>query len=432
MKRIHILLFTFLTIFSCEKDISLILPIDNKQVEKLIIAATGGMLNTSDSIKLIIPSYALPSDGNVFVGRTGNEPTSVPNEDLQIIGKPITIKIPSDSILKPIQLSFPVNSSSISSDNYFIFLYNGSTYFPIEYSLIGETVKVNIDIINWETTEKKNTTLISEIIIIALIAKQTPPSAEMGLKEISIEDGKMNFNIPNASPSSKILLLVHGWTGRPTVWDELIPKIQEETSPSYTDIWTFGYNSSWSINYNAELLAQYLETYANGSHVDIVAHSMGGLVSRSMIEQFNGAQYINKLITLGTPHKGSPLAVLRYMLGEIVKSSGIDQEYILYDYTSQGFNDLNTNSTFIQQMEKLESPPLPYYAIAATNYPSLWKKVSNFILPGPDDGVVSVSSALGVQGAVTPDLIVQIPVAIAHLKMTKNDPIYEQIISYLE
>jgi len=103
---------------------------ESKQVQQNVIAAVGATLTTSDSLKLVIPPNALPNDGTVFLGRTGTEPTSVPNTYLRIVGNPITIKIPSDSIIKPILLSFPVLSTSISTDNYFIFLYNGSTYFP--------------------------------------------------------------------------------------------------------------------------------------------------------------------------------------------------------------------------------------------------------------------------------------------------------------
>jgi hypothetical protein len=40
--------------------------------------------------------------------------------------------------------------------------------------------------------------------------------------------------------------------------------------------------------------------------VDIVAHSMGGLVAREYIETLNGGKNIDQLITLGTPHNGSP------------------------------------------------------------------------------------------------------------------------------
>jgi len=41
------------------------------------------------------------------------------------------------------------------------------------------------------------------------------------------------------------------------------------------------------------------------SHVDIVAHSMGGLVARACIRARGGASGIGRLITLGTPHQGT-------------------------------------------------------------------------------------------------------------------------------
>jgi pimeloyl-ACP methyl ester carboxylesterase len=427
MKRIPVLLSALLVVFACEKEISLKSLIHNKTVEKAVIAAAGAILNTSDSIKLIIPSNALLSDGVVFVGRTGDEPASVPNKDLQIFGIPFTIKIPSDSIIKPIQVSFPVNSNAIPPDNFFIFLYNGSTYFPVEYSLNEGIVNVTIDIINWEPGGMKNTALVSEIIIITLVVKQTPQLKEMGLNKVTIDqNGTMSYHDPSASPSSKILLLVHGWTGRPTVWDSLLCRIKTETNPTFSEYWTFGYNSSWSIEDNAELLDQYLQEYSNGATIDIVAHSMGGLVSRSMIEQYNGAQYIDKLIMLGTPHQGSPLAVMRDYLGTLVASDDLS-DYNLYNYFTQGFEDLNTTSEYINQMMKLTQPAIPYYVIAATCRTDWNKKIE-----GPDDGIVGVSSALGVPGAVKPDAPFDMPYDEAHRKMTRYEPIYDQVLEYLK
>lgn len=44
--------------------------------------------------------------------------------------------------------------------------------------------------------------------------------------------------------------------------------------------------------------------------VDIIAHSMGGLDARWYIEKLGGSEYVDKLITLGTPHNGTYLAYL--------------------------------------------------------------------------------------------------------------------------
>jgi pimeloyl-ACP methyl ester carboxylesterase len=405
--------------------------VTNIKVEKSIDKAIGGTLTTPEGAVLSIPPNALPASGNVYFGTSGREPTSVSNQNLQIFGNSFTLGLPADSLLNPIQLSFPKPTISVPLENYCLFLYNGNTYYPIEYAINGDTITAIIDKINWETSRGLNKRqILGEIFIFNLILKQTPPAAEMGLKEVTISSGDLEYSTPTANANSKILLLIHGWISRPNVWKTIIQKIKLETNPAYTNIWTFGYNSSWSINTNAHLLAQALSQHLNGAKVDIVAHSMGGLISRSMIEQNNGAQYVNKLITLGTPHQGSPLAAIRGLLGSMVTFESGITGYIIYNYFTQGFRDLDINSTYIQQMKTLSQPMIPYYAIASTNNPSLCHWSTDDILPGPDDGVVTEVSAHGVPGAIFPTSV-NIPVALAHIQMTENDLVYSQILMYL-
>jgi pimeloyl-ACP methyl ester carboxylesterase len=69
----------------------------------------------------------------------------------------------------------------------------------------------------------------------------------------------------------------------------------------------------------AEKLAQKIEEVRNESKiskVDLVAHSMGGLIARHYIESSNYDEDIDQLITLGTPHRGSPEAYLKWEAGE--------------------------------------------------------------------------------------------------------------------
>lgn len=47
-------------------------------------------------------------------------------------------------------------------------------------------------------------------------------------------------------------------------------------------------------------------TAASGTTLDIVAHSMGGLVSRWMIERVPSSPPVARLVTAGTPNGGSP------------------------------------------------------------------------------------------------------------------------------
>lgn len=43
--------------------------------------------------------------------------------------------------------------------------------------------------------------------------------------------------------------------------------------------------------------------------IDIVAHSMGGLVARYYVKRLGGDRYVRSLVTLGTPHHGTSMAI---------------------------------------------------------------------------------------------------------------------------
>ncbi len=79
----------------------------------------------------------------------------------------------------------------------------------------------------------------------------------------------------------------------------------------YDAILTFDYeNLGTSIGENARLLGERLAAVGvspgGGRRLDIVAHSMGGLVSRWFIEMDRGNEVVRKLVMLGTPNAGSP------------------------------------------------------------------------------------------------------------------------------
>ncbi len=62
-----------------------------------------------------------------------------------------------------------------------------------------------------------------------------------------------------------------------------------------------------SIGERAAVLKNFLDTDLRGQNVNIVAHSLGGLDARYAISIL-GAKQIVSLTTIGTPHRGSPLA----------------------------------------------------------------------------------------------------------------------------
>jgi hypothetical protein len=121
-----------------------------------------------------------------------------------------------------------------------------------------------------------------------------------------------------------------------------------------------------SIAENARELESYIK-YAqedrNAWHVDIVAHSMGGLISRYYISQImpgntpDGRPKVGKLVMLGTPNQGSPCADVMQFAFEMVGKNVEAVRQLQQDYVA-GFNRINTNRKGVK-FSVLAGDPLP-------------------------------------------------------------------------
>jgi uncharacterized protein (DUF2132 family) len=174
------------------------------------------------------------------------------------------------------------------------------------------------------------------------------------------------------------------------------------------------YNSGRHVSQNGEefsaLLARESEPF---SDLVLVAHSMGGLVSRAAIHaaESTGEAWRHKLralVTLGTPHHGAPLErggnVLETILGITKYSAPLRA---LGEIRSAGVTDLRFGSVvqadwkdrdrFAPGTDPRTPTPLPEgvrcYAVAAT--PAAERPAPLAEADLPSDGLVPVPSALG-------------------------------------
>ena len=82
------------------------------------------------------------------------------------------------------------------------------------------------------------------------------------------------------------------------------------------------YRSTGSLEALALRLKREIDAHVQGGRVDLVAHSMGGLVARFYLQRLGGARRVDRLVTLGTPHRGThaanfvPSALVRQLLPE--------------------------------------------------------------------------------------------------------------------
>ncbi|GAB1542209.1 hypothetical protein NUACC21_48830 [Scytonema sp. NUACC21] len=135
--------------------------------------------------------------------------------------------------------------------------------------------------------------------------------------KVTYEANKENIKALVAK-AQNIILFIHGIIGDTESIAPCINKAkvkvdgQESTLREHYDLaLTFDYeNIQTTIEENARLLGQRLQEVGlgpnHGKELHIVAHSMGGLVSRWFIEREGGNQVVQHLVMLGTPNAGSP------------------------------------------------------------------------------------------------------------------------------
>ena len=139
-----------------------------------------------------------------------------------------------------------------------------------------------------------------------------------GTHQLKLIDFERNFKIDEIleiknklENCQKPLLLIHGIIGNTKKMLELGKEVYY--SKKYDAVLTFNYeNLNTPIDTTAGELLDYLKLVGIGKNkkVSILAHSMGGLVSRSLIEQMNGKDLVEKLVLVGTPNLGSKFAGL--------------------------------------------------------------------------------------------------------------------------
>jgi triacylglycerol esterase/lipase EstA (alpha/beta hydrolase family) len=106
------------------------------------------------------------------------------------------------------------------------------------------------------------------------------------------------------------VVLLHGFAMNRTNWLWVGRRLaQRGVGPLYGAT----YFSPQSVRASAQKLKGFVErTLAreDAGRVDIVAHSLGGVVARYYIERLGGARRVGRLVTIGSPHRGTLLGRL--------------------------------------------------------------------------------------------------------------------------
>jgi hypothetical protein len=150
--------------------------------------------------------------------------------------------------------------------------------------------------------------------------------------------------------------------------------------------------------------------YFPSQNVIIIAHSMGGLVAHSYIQNHNGGSKVNKLITLATPYHGSQLVQLGVGALDVVAKVSFNNILLVmgtfgshdlaWDNYPNATKDDNTNASLFDLNNTLSTSQYAslYNAFAGSNLDSShsYYDVSYgylYVLGYESDGVVPLVSA---------------------------------------
>lgn len=223
---------------------------------------------------------------------------------------------------------------------------------------------------------------------------------------------------PEPKPD-KVAVFVHGWQGGDGYHcDDRIqgpfdrrnpPQIEEFKNVAATLIeagytiyfarWTTYNRYAIRAQAAAFCLREQLEQVREDTEVGrvtLIAHSMGGLVSRAYLEKAGLYQHdVDRLITFGTPHDGINLVML-VKLGLLPGS-------VLYCPNNPGLCQLGRDGVTAFNVFHRPSGAIPYDLIGGDGMPFLYPLNA---IEGDNDGIVGTLSALALRdiGLLLPDL----------------------------
>ncbi len=236
--------------------------------------------------------------------------------------------------------------------------------FPWEYKLFRQQQRL----IDGRPERYEMGVSIFTFIVTGGIVKEYHPIIANGPANVTASFGKGNAADFFTTNTGNVIFL-HGLFSNPANFqfdDQGLPNDNDllaflKATPQIKNILHYQYQSGWPITFNAKVLTDLVIKNASPQcRFVIVAHSMGGLVARHAIEQLSLGQYVEKVITLGTPHEGAPKQKIVQRFPRISS--------FLSAITIPGIEDLLVGSTFLTNLNVgypgKKSSSTEYYAFA--------------------------------------------------------------------
>ncbi len=228
----------------------------------------------------------------------------------------------------------------------------------------------------------------------------------MGLWEPLKFIGKVPFGIlfmERYDPEKIPVLFIHGINGSPRFFTDIIANLDRSRFQPWLAYYPSGIKIEAVANYFLNLLNE-LDARHDFKQLHIVAHSMGGLVGRSLINLYNDEKndiQIDRLITISTPFAGHQAAAMGLKYAPAIIPV---------------WNDVAPGSEFLNRLFLKPLPDnLSHYLLFS------FEGNSRFTGKNNNDGVVSIASEL--RPEAQDEAVLIRGYAEGHLSILKNQSV---------
>ncbi|MBT2661255.1 triacylglycerol lipase [Bacillus sp. ISL-45] len=169
--------------------------------------------------------------------------------------------------------------------------------------------------------------------------------------------------VPVASEKDPVVF-VHGFTGSSSSFDNMKEWLISQGWPSnylYAIQYSDTTGSSVDNAYELQTFVKNVLRQTKASKVDIVAHSMGGLSTRYYVKYLEGAQNVDDIVTLGSPHHGT------------------NSSY--FGLWTEGAREMVPGSAFLNELNSVDETPNGSDTSAVIQYTSIYSSADTVINP---------------------------------------------------
>lgn len=145
-------------------------------------------------------------------------------------------------------------------------------------------------IVDYEPSDKKNAELIARELLAVLSLGLLYP---FGMFKSKRKTKRIK--------EQRTIVLLHGYVANKSNFYPLAAYLKLRGHK----VLFYDYPSRHGVEKAAINFREYLRKHVRGGRIDLICHSMGGIVARTYLQLLGGARRVDKCITLGSPHKGT-------------------------------------------------------------------------------------------------------------------------------